>query len=161
MVHEGLSHTFYCLTSCFQIFLMFFHSLNGNMDMWKWRRLSIKLRILELSFYFIYQYNNVDTSIVLAWWSDQQIFGDVELALTSRSCDYNCNFLLSICVGIEFIKCNLEAIKDESDYDSLVTDFEIIFPSLLSEAQSLNLGLPYHLPHIHLLQTKRQERLAK
>jgi hypothetical protein len=64
-------------------------------------------------------------------------------------------------VGIEFIKKNLQAIKDERDQDSLVTDFEIIFPSLLKEAQSLNLGLPYDLPYIRLLQTKRQERLAK
>jgi hypothetical protein len=46
-------------------------------------------------------------------------------------------------VGIEFIKSNLEEIKDENDQDSLVTDFEIIFPSLLREAQSLDLGLPY------------------
>jgi len=62
--------------------------------------------------------------------------------------------------GIEFIKKNLQAIKDERDQDSLVTDFEIIFPSLLKEAQSLHLGLPYDLPYIRLLQTKRRERLA-
>ena len=64
-------------------------------------------------------------------------------------------------VGIEFIKSNLEEIKDENDQDSLVTDFEIIFPSLLREAQSLDLRLPYNLPYVSLLQAKRQERLAK
>nr|Q4QSN4.1 RecName: Full=(E)-gamma-bisabolene synthase; Short=PmeTPS3 [Pseudotsuga menziesii]AAX07266.1 (E)-gamma-bisabolene synthase [Pseudotsuga menziesii] len=62
--------------------------------------------------------------------------------------------------GIEFLKSSLEKIKNESDQDSLVTDFEIIFPSMLREAQSLHLGLPYDLPYIQLLQTKRQERLA-
>eukprot|EP00253_Pinus_taeda_P007639 PITA_07639 len=43
---------------------------------------------------------------------------------------------LQVQKGIEFIKSNLEGIKDENDQDSLVTDFEIIFPSLLREAQS-------------------------
>ena len=63
--------------------------------------------------------------------------------------------------GIEFIKSTLEAIKDENDQDSLVTDFDIIFPSLLREAQCLDIELPYNLPYVSLLHTKRQERLAK
>lgn len=67
---------------------------------------------------------------------------------------------LQVQKGIEFIKSNLEGRKDENDQDSLVTDFEIIFPSLLREAQSLNLGLPYNLPYVCLLQTKQKERLA-
>uniref|UniRef100_A0A0G7ZNV0 Putative terpene synthase, PgTPS10 n=1 Tax=Picea glauca TaxID=3330 RepID=A0A0G7ZNV0_PICGL len=67
---------------------------------------------------------------------------------------------LQVQKGIEFIKSNLEEIKDENDQDSLVTDFEIIFPSLLREAQSLDLRLPYNLPYVSLLQAKRQERLA-
>nr|ADH29869.1 e-beta farnesene synthase [Pinus sylvestris] len=62
--------------------------------------------------------------------------------------------------GIEFIKSNLEAIKDESNQDSCVTDFEIIFPSLIGEAQSLHLGLPYNLPYVRMLQMKRREKLA-
>eukprot|EP00253_Pinus_taeda_P021517 PITA_21517 len=61
--------------------------------------------------------------------------------------------------GIKFIRSNL--VKDESDEDSLVTDFEINFPFLLREAQSFQLELPYDLPYIHKLQMKRQERLAK
>ena len=61
--------------------------------------------------------------------------------------------------GIKFIRNNL--VKDESDEDSLVTDFEINFPFLLREAQSFQLELPYDLPYIHKLQMKRQERLAK
>eukprot|EP00253_Pinus_taeda_P021798 PITA_21798 len=63
-------------------------------------------------------------------------------------------------VGIEFIKKNMQVIKDEGDQDTLVTDFEIIFPSLLREAQFLHVALPYDLPYIRLLQTKRQKRLA-
>eukprot|EP00253_Pinus_taeda_P017099 PITA_17099 len=63
--------------------------------------------------------------------------------------------------GIKFISSNLELVKDESDEDSLVTDFEINFPFLLREAQSFQLELPYDLPYIHKLQIKRQERLAK
>jgi len=63
--------------------------------------------------------------------------------------------------GIEFIRSNLEVAKDESDEDSWVTDFEIIFPFLLREAESFHLALPYDLPYIHMLQMKRQERLAK
>eukprot|EP00253_Pinus_taeda_P017606 PITA_17606 len=62
--------------------------------------------------------------------------------------------------GIEFIKKNMQVIKDEGDQDTLVTDFEIIFPSLLREAQFLHVALPYDLPYIRLLQTKRQKRLA-
>jgi len=63
--------------------------------------------------------------------------------------------------GIEFIRSNLELVKDESHQDSLVTDFEIIFPFLLREAESFHLALPYDLPYIDMLQMKRQERLAK
>jgi len=58
--------------------------------------------------------------------------------------------------GIEVVRRNLKEIKDENDEDTLVADFEIIFPSLLSEAQCLNLGLLYNL-----LQIKRKERLGK
>nr|ADX42737.1 (E)-beta-farnesene synthase 1 [Pseudotsuga menziesii] len=67
---------------------------------------------------------------------------------------------LQVLQGIEFIKSTLEAIKDENDQDSLVTDFDIIFPSLLREAQYLDIELPYNLPYVSLLHTKRQERLA-
>lgn len=68
---------------------------------------------------------------------------------------------LHVRLGIEFLKSHLESLKDDSDQDTLVTDFELIFPSLLKEAEALQIGLPYDLPYIDLLWTRRQEKLAK
>lgn len=68
---------------------------------------------------------------------------------------------LQVQQGIEFIKSNIESLKAESDQDTLVTDFQLIFPSLLKEAQSLTLPLPYDLPFVNLMRTRWQDTLTK
>nr|BAF43701.1 putative sesquiterpene synthase [Cycas taitungensis] len=62
--------------------------------------------------------------------------------------------------GLEFITNTLRLMNDESQ-DSLVADLEFIFSSLLNEAKSLELSLPYDLPCMDQLFRKRQERLAR
>ena len=49
----GIELTFYCPIAFLPLILVFLHSLNENMDMHKWRRVSIKIKISKHLFYFI------------------------------------------------------------------------------------------------------------
>eukprot|EP01018_Ginkgo_biloba_P004093 Gb_39995 [translate_table: standard] len=62
--------------------------------------------------------------------------------------------------GLQFIRDNLHLITKESQ-DNMVTDFEIIFPSLLKEAKSLELSLPYYSICVEQLSRTRENRLAR
>nr|WJJ50359.1 diterpene synthase 5 [Cephalotaxus harringtonia] len=62
--------------------------------------------------------------------------------------------------GIEFIKTHAERLEGEAD-NHRPSGFEIVFISMLNEAKSLGLDLPYELPFFKLINEMRETKLKK
>ncbi|GLJ48438.1 hypothetical protein SUGI_1022410 [Cryptomeria japonica] len=62
--------------------------------------------------------------------------------------------------GIEFIKKHAERLEGEAD-NHRTSGFEIVFISMLNEAKTLGLDLPYELPFFKSINEKREAKLKK
>nr|AFE61356.1 copalyl diphosphate synthase [Taiwania cryptomerioides] len=62
--------------------------------------------------------------------------------------------------GVEFIKKHAERMEGEAD-NHRPSGFEIVFISMLNEAKTLGLDLPYELPFFKLINEMRETKLKK
>lgn len=63
--------------------------------------------------------------------------------------------------GIKFLQAHTIQLQNETDYSLLPCRFEIIFPSILTEAKSFGLDLPYDIPCLKDITALREHKISR